>query len=386
MARQNRVSVCDGIYHVTARIAHRAMLFRDAAVKDKVVEILLGAADFSGVELYAWCVMDNHLHLLVHVPRVPERYWLKPGEEPAAYAFGTRPPACRVPLWHPEGDSPHPASPDGDTPLDTRSRPPLGFALPDDEMIARLASLYGAAKAKRIEREWSELRKRGLGATVDDEKSRQCRRMYNLSQYVKTVKERISTWYNETRGHEGCLWQGRFHSGVVERVPDVLAIVAAYVGYNPVKAGVSATPSRWRWSSYALAAADEGASGARCREMYSRMLGLAWDEVRERLESVYADRLPDGLTPEELKRLYDRYDDRADEKGGTRPPSGLRASQAIRSSMWFFSHGAYIGKSEDFLRKLRESLPRRFPMAGAGSIRRCRAFVWALPEIRRRVA
>ena len=83
MARQNRVSVCDGIYHVTARIAHRAMLFRDAAVKDKVVEILLGAADFSGVELYAWCVMDNHLHLLVHVPRVPERYWLRPGEEPA---------------------------------------------------------------------------------------------------------------------------------------------------------------------------------------------------------------------------------------------------------------------------------------------------------------
>ena len=224
MARQNRVSVCDGIYHVTARIAHRAMLFRDAAVKDKVVEILLGAADFSGVELYAWCVMDNHLHLLVHVPRVPERYWLKPGEEPAAYAFGTRPPACRVPLWHPEGDSPCSASPEGDSPLDTRSRPPLGFALPDDEMIARLASLYGAAKAKRIEREWAELRKRGLGATVDDEKSRQCRRMYNLSQYVKTVKERISTWYNETRGHEGCLWQGRFHSGVVERVPDVLTV------------------------------------------------------------------------------------------------------------------------------------------------------------------
>ena len=24
-------------------------------------------------------------------------------------------------------------------------------------------------------------------------------------------------WYNDTYGHEGCLWQGRFYSGVVER-------------------------------------------------------------------------------------------------------------------------------------------------------------------------
>ena len=55
-------------------------------------------------------------------------------------------------------------------------------------MISRLASLYGDAKANRIEREWAGLRKRGLDAAVDGEKSRQCRRMYSLSQYVKTAK------------------------------------------------------------------------------------------------------------------------------------------------------------------------------------------------------
>ena len=29
MARKNRMSVYDGVYHVTTRIAHRAMLFKD---------------------------------------------------------------------------------------------------------------------------------------------------------------------------------------------------------------------------------------------------------------------------------------------------------------------------------------------------------------------
>ena len=34
MARKNRVTVPDGIYHVTARVAHRAMLLMDERVKD----------------------------------------------------------------------------------------------------------------------------------------------------------------------------------------------------------------------------------------------------------------------------------------------------------------------------------------------------------------
>ena len=48
--------------------------------------------------------MDNHLHLIVHVPPVPKEYWIDANDEPAAYAFGMRPPECRVPLWN--GDSP----------------------------------------------------------------------------------------------------------------------------------------------------------------------------------------------------------------------------------------------------------------------------------------
>ena len=104
MARKNRVSVYDGIYHITSRIANRAMLLAEGEVKDRIMEWTASVAAFSGVEVWAFCIMDNHLHLLVHVPPVPERYWLDPGDEPAAYAFGMRPPECREPLWSPDGD------------------------------------------------------------------------------------------------------------------------------------------------------------------------------------------------------------------------------------------------------------------------------------------
>ena len=104
MARKNRVSVYDGVYHVTTRIANRAMLLGPSEVKERLMKWIVSVANFSGVEVWGFTVMDNHLHLIVHVPPVPKEYWLDANEEPAAYAFGMRPPECRVPLWN--GDSP----------------------------------------------------------------------------------------------------------------------------------------------------------------------------------------------------------------------------------------------------------------------------------------
>ena len=121
MARKNRVSVYDGVYHVTTRIANRAMLLKPDEVKERLMKWIVSVADFSGVEVWGFTVMDNHLHLFVHVPPVPEEYWLDANEDPAAYAFGMRPPECRVPLWNGDspslgslriGDSPSPSSND----------------------------------------------------------------------------------------------------------------------------------------------------------------------------------------------------------------------------------------------------------------------------------
>ena len=276
-----------------------------------------------------------------------------------------RPPECREPLWSPDGDSPR------------APRPVLGFMLDDSEMLGRLAHLYGPERAEAIGREWETLRKNGLGHFVDETKERYCRRMYNLSQFVKTLKERISMWFNDEYKHEGCLWQGRFYSGVVEKNAVVKAVVAAYIGYNPVKAKIASAPESWKWSSYALAVNDPGPDGERCRLMYERMLGRPWEEVRATLESVYADKLPNSVNPSDLKEWLDDYDENA--KGGWRGAGEYRASQAIRATMRLFS-GAYIGHSAGFLKRVAGFLPKKFPRAGMRSNRRCRAFVWELPR------
>ena len=48
-------------------------------------------------------------------------------------------------------------------------------------------------------------------------------------------------------GWRGYLWQGRFHSFVVDE-PHLLA-AARYVELNPVRAGLVAAPADWPWSS-----------------------------------------------------------------------------------------------------------------------------------------
>lgn len=371
MARKNRVSVYDGVYHVTARIAHRAMMLGRSEIKERILEWIVSVAEFSGVEIWAFAIMDNHIHLFVHVPPVPEGLWTDREAEPAAYAFGMRPPEVREPLW-----SPPAGLPSGDGPRFPDARPGIGFMLGDGDMIGRLVPLYGPDRAERIAGRWLAMRRGGLGRLVDEEKRAYCRRMYNLSQYVKTLKERVSMWYNKTYGHSGTLWEGRFHSGVVEKDAVVKAVVAAYVGFNPVKAGLVPSPEGWRWSSYSLAVRNDARFGAYCRRMYERMLGAPWEEVRGTLESMFADRLPEGLDASTLKAWYDEYDPDSESPG--RRGGVYRASQAIRVTMKMFS-GAYIGRGPDFLRHVSAGLPRKFPRAGGRSLRRCSAFAWEMP-------
>ena len=69
MARINRVKAGgEAYYHVVTRVANRAFLFGDAERKRRLLDMLRRAAEFSGVDVVTYAVMDNHLHLCVHVP------------------------------------------------------------------------------------------------------------------------------------------------------------------------------------------------------------------------------------------------------------------------------------------------------------------------------
>ena len=358
MARKNRVAVPGGTYHVTSRLAERARWLEDPEFKDDVVRWLHGIAEFSGVELLAWCIMDNHFHILVHVPEVPEEYRLVPSEEPAAYAFGMRPAECNPPLWPSAGDSPRmlactDGAAAGDSPRG--ERPPTGFALPDGEMVRRLSALYGARRADAFRRRWEELRSKGQDAVVEAEKERFCRRMYSLSPFVKTFKERIAFHVNKRLGRTGHVFEGRFFSGLVDEA-SARRTVSLYIDCNPVRAGLAKDPSGYAWCSYA--AAKGGAYRERCRRRYEATFGMGWADADRAMREAFRAKLPANAR----ERL---------ERGEIR----LSPSQIIHLRVPELSFGAYVSRHADFARRALGRLAKGFPAASARSLKRLAAMV-----------
>ena len=70
MARTRRIKFTDrdALHHVTSRVSGRQMLLAGAGVKDDMLDALERAAEFSGVNVGAFALMDNHFHIVVQVP------------------------------------------------------------------------------------------------------------------------------------------------------------------------------------------------------------------------------------------------------------------------------------------------------------------------------
>lgn len=65
MPREARATCESGLYHVSARGDSRQSIFEDEADYQRFLELLRNRLGATGVELGAWCLMDNHYHLLL---------------------------------------------------------------------------------------------------------------------------------------------------------------------------------------------------------------------------------------------------------------------------------------------------------------------------------
>jgi len=65
MTRTARKTSNTGIYHIIARGINKQQLFKDDYDNEKYLEILKECKDTSEFELYAYCLMGNHVHLLI---------------------------------------------------------------------------------------------------------------------------------------------------------------------------------------------------------------------------------------------------------------------------------------------------------------------------------
>ena len=82
MARSARITKDNANYHIMSRTNAKAFLFNDGRLKSSIVGILKRVAVFSGVKLHAYCVMDDHFHI---VCKVSENY--EPLPEKTAFSL-----------------------------------------------------------------------------------------------------------------------------------------------------------------------------------------------------------------------------------------------------------------------------------------------------------
>lgn len=68
MGRQLRVEYPGAFYHVTARGNERKEIFKSDRDRDRFLSYLESAVVRYGAVIHAWCLMNNHYHILVETP------------------------------------------------------------------------------------------------------------------------------------------------------------------------------------------------------------------------------------------------------------------------------------------------------------------------------
>ena len=208
MARTRRVkSMAEGTahYHLVSRACNRQFLFRKAKAKDRLADLVKRAAEFSGIELEAFAMMDNHIHVLCTIVRNGEK-------------------------------------------------------VPEAEVVRRIRVLKGNRAADAFAERCEDLAAAGFDATLEAELDRYRVRMNDISEFMKTVKELFAIWFNREFGYIGSVWSGVFKSTMVEG-GEYFARCRRYILLNPVRAGIVSQAKDYRWVWQRNAAETEVFSG-----------------------------------------------------------------------------------------------------------------------------
>ncbi|HBE23999.1 MAG TPA: hypothetical protein DDW21_11390, partial [Verrucomicrobiales bacterium] len=168
--------------------------------------------NFSGCRILSYCIMSNHIHILLEVPPMP----------------------------------------DG--------------GITDEEILKRLRALYSNGVVELVAKELADARRKGRADLVSAIHGRYTYRMNNLSEFMRTLIQRMTRWYNRNHERTGTLWENRFTSVIVES-GIAARMMAAYIDLNPVRAGMVKDPAEYRWSSYgeAVGGGNKG-NGKKARE------------------------------------------------------------------------------------------------------------------------
>ncbi|WP_371378061.1 transposase [Sporomusa aerivorans] len=71
MSRKPREKSSSGIYHIVLRGVNRQSIFEDDEDRLKLLEVLAKCKNISQCRLFAYCLMDNHVHILLQEVQEP---------------------------------------------------------------------------------------------------------------------------------------------------------------------------------------------------------------------------------------------------------------------------------------------------------------------------
>jgi Transposase and inactivated derivatives len=188
-------------YHVTSRVKNDDFFIEDDADKRDLLGIIRRAAEFAGVIVMSYTILDNHFHLLVQIPVRKE--------------------------------------------------------VDDAELERRVRILWGDEKTDERLARWRFWEKQGKAQLAEKERNAFRRRMYDLTPFVKTIKEQYTHSYHKRHNTCGTVWgRTRFKSAAVAPDLRTLSTVAAYIDLNAVRARIARHPKNYKWCG--LGAAKKG--------------------------------------------------------------------------------------------------------------------------------
>jgi len=189
-----------GYFHCYSKIVHEANFFSSDELSG-FVTIMRCYEILYGLRVLDFCVMSNHFHIFVEVPR-------RPAELPT-----------------------------------------------DDELIALVRSSLGDRRANHLQWQLERARASEDHSLGEEIRHKWFRQMWDVSLFIKVLKQRFTHWYNRKHQRSGTLWQGRFGSTLFEGPGAALITAASYVDLNPARAGICEDPKDYPWCGYAEAVA-----------------------------------------------------------------------------------------------------------------------------------